>query len=79
MNFYERLKTVHAVQFLGAFAKLRRATISSVISVRLSVYPSVRSRGKTLLPLDGFLCQFIFECFRKSVEKIQVSLQSGKK
>ena len=33
-------------QFLGAFAQLREATISFVISVRL--------RGTTLLLLDGF-------------------------
>ena len=46
MDFYERLKTVHAVQFLGAFAKLRKATISFVISVRLSVYPSACSPEK---------------------------------
>jgi hypothetical protein len=28
--------------FLGAFAKLRRAIVSFVMSVRLSVHPSVR-------------------------------------
>jgi hypothetical protein len=35
---------------LGAFAKLRKATISFVMSVRLSVSP----HETTLLPLDGF-------------------------
>jgi len=35
---------------LGVFEKLRKATISFVISVRLSVRP----QGITRLPLDGF-------------------------
>ena len=35
---------------LGAIAKLRKATISFV----MSVCPSVRPRGTTRLPLDGF-------------------------
>jgi len=39
------------VQFLGAFTKLRKATISFVVSVRLCVRP----HGATRLPLDGFL------------------------
>ena len=37
-------------RFLGAFAKLRTATISFVISVCLYVWPY----GITLLPLDEF-------------------------
>ena len=36
--------------FLGAFAKFRKATISFVMSVRLSVRPHETAR----LPLDGF-------------------------
>jgi hypothetical protein len=36
--------------FLGAFAKLRRATIRFVMSVR----PSICPHGTTRLPLDGF-------------------------
>jgi hypothetical protein len=43
--------------FLGAFAKLRKATISFVVSVR--------SHGTTCLPLDGFSWKFIFEHFSK--------------
>jgi hypothetical protein len=42
------------------------------------VRPSVRPHGTTRLPLDGFSCNLIFECFRKSVEKIRVSLQPDK-
>jgi len=38
------------VQFLGAFRKLRKATISFVVSVRLCVRP----HGTTRLPLGGF-------------------------
>ena len=47
----KNLKLVLA--FVGAFAKLRKATVSYVMSVLskcLCSYP----RGKTRLPLDGF-------------------------
>jgi uncharacterized membrane protein SpoIIM required for sporulation len=44
-RFFQDLNCV-----LGAFAKFRKATISFVIFVRLSVCP----HGTTLLPLDGF-------------------------
>ena len=60
-------------QFLDAFAKLRKAIISFVIS--LAVCP----HGTTRLPLDGFSWNLIFENFvLKYVEKIQLSLKSGK-
>jgi len=45
--------------FLGAFAKLRKTTISFVISVRLSFRP----HGTTRLPLDGFSWNLILEEF----------------
>jgi hypothetical protein len=45
------------VQFLGAFANLRKAIIRSVISI----CPSVCPHGTTLLPLDGFWWNLIFE------------------
>ena len=52
------------------------------LSVRPSVRPSVRlfvlPHGTTRLPVDGFLLNFIFEIFRKSVENIQFSLKSYK-
>jgi hypothetical protein len=38
------------LRFLGAFAKLRKATISFVMSVHPSIYP----RGTTRLLIDGF-------------------------
>jgi len=46
---------------LGAFAKLRKATISFVKSVR----QSVRTQGTTRLPLDGFSWNFIFNISSK--------------
>jgi len=36
--------------FLGAFAKLRKAIVSFV----MSVFPTFRLHGTTGLPLDGF-------------------------
>jgi len=39
------------------------------------VCPSVRPHGTTRLPLEGFSWNFIFDYFRKYVEKIQVSLK----
>ena len=46
---------------LGAFAKLRRATVSFVMSVRLSVCP----HGTTRLPLDGLSWKSRFMNFSK--------------
>jgi len=66
-------------QFLDAFTKLRNATISFVMSVRpsarLSVYLSVRmeqlsSHCTDVREISGL------RIFRKSFEKIQVSLKS---
>ena len=47
--------------FLGAVAKLRKATISPAMIVCLSVRPN----GITRFPLDGFSWNFIFEYFSK--------------
>jgi hypothetical protein len=52
-------------QFLGAFAKLRKATIRFVMSVRPFFCPC----GTTRLPLDRFPWKFIFECFWKLSRK----------
>jgi hypothetical protein len=41
-------------EFLGAFTKLRKATVGFAISVRLSVHP----HGTTRLPMDGFFVIF---------------------
>jgi hypothetical protein len=74
-----RGKTQHA--FAGACAKLRKATVSFSVcpSVRPSIHPSVclsvrlsvRPHTTTRVPLDGLPLNFLFECFRKSVEKFK--------
>jgi hypothetical protein len=62
--------------FLGAFEKLLKATVSSVMSVRPSVGNSLASTGRILINLDIRAFSFFF--FRKCVEKIQVLLKSDK-
>jgi hypothetical protein len=64
--------------FLGAFAKLRRATISFVISVCLSVLPSVRMEqlGSHWTDFHGI---FYVSTFRTYIENIKVSKKSDKK
>jgi len=57
---------------LGAFAELRKATISFVVSVRPCTSNSSVPIGQIFMKLD------IWAFFRKSVEKIQVSLKSDK-
>jgi len=64
-------------QFLGALAKLRRATISCVMSVRLSVSLSDRRTAwKNSVPTGRIFMKFYMTIFRKSVEGIQVLLNS---
>jgi hypothetical protein len=58
--------------FLGAFAKVRKAT-----TVLASSCPSVRSHGTSRLPLDGFWWN-VMSSFRKSVKKVEVWLKSNK-
>ena len=62
--------------FLGAFAKLRKATITFVGC--LSVRPPVSPYGTTRLPLDEYPWNLIFEFFRKILEKVQVLLKFDK-
>jgi hypothetical protein len=57
--------------FLAAFAKLRRATLSFV----MSVHPSAWNNS---VPAGRIFIKFHMSIFRKSVEKIQVSLISDK-
>ena len=62
-------------EFLDAFVKLRKETISFVMSVCLSVLP----HGAARLPLDGFSRNLIFDFFfRKLIDKIKYSLNSDK-
>ena len=64
---------------LGAFAKLRKATVSFVMSVRLSVLsPFVYPHGTTRLPLTDFNEIWYSIISRKYVDRIQVLLKSDK-
>jgi len=62
-NWQRRLiKHIHSTCcFSGAFAKLRKTTISFVMPVR----PSDRPQGTTRFPLDGFSWNFTLEHFPK--------------
>jgi transketolase C-terminal domain/subunit len=60
-------------QILGAFAKLRKVTVSFIVSVGLSVY--LEQHGSHWMNFREIL---YFNIFRKSVDKIQVSLKSDK-
>ena len=57
---------------LGVFAKLRLATISFVMSVRPSAWNNSAPTRRIFMTFD------IWSIFRKSVEKIKVSLKSDK-
>jgi hypothetical protein len=67
------LQTFTSLPFLGAFAKLRKATISFVTSVRLPVLTEQLGPHWT-----DFYEILYLEIFRKSLEKIPVSLKSDK-
>jgi hypothetical protein len=78
--------TFATFQILGAFAKWRKVSISFVTSVCLSVClsaclpacPSVQSRGINRLPLDGLYEISYLSILQKSVQKIQILLESDK-
>ena len=54
-----KISLLDLVSFLGTLAKLRKVTISVVMSVCLSVRP----HGTTRFSLDGFSLNFIFEYY----------------
>jgi hypothetical protein len=56
-------------KLLDTFVKLRKATISFVMSVCPSFHPSVRPHGTTRLPTDGFSWNLIFEDFLEICRK----------
>jgi len=58
-----------ALPFLGAFAKLRKATVSFVMSVRQSVCPSICPHWINRLLLDGFSWNLIFEYFSNNLSR----------
>jgi hypothetical protein len=59
--------------FLGAFAKLRKATSSFVMSVRLSARP----HGTTQAPMEGFPLNSIFQDFSKICGEITILIKVG--
>jgi hypothetical protein len=73
---YSKWTINYVITLVGRFAKLRGGGRRKT-DLR-HVRPAVRTHGIARLPLDGFLWNLIFEYFRKSADKIQVSLESGK-
>jgi hypothetical protein len=65
------------VSVLGALAKLRKATISFIMSIRLSARPSFRTEQLGSHWTNFHVIRYL-NIFRKSVEKIQVLLKSDK-
>jgi hypothetical protein len=69
-----RVQAVMAT-LLGAFAKLRKTTISLVMSVRLSICP----HGATRLPLDGFSWTFMLvDFYEHSCLRIFMNIHAGR-
>jgi hypothetical protein len=74
-NFFRFNVLFHCSSFLGAFAKLRKATISFAMSVLLSVCPH-----GTRLPLEGFSwIFFIWESFENLPRKLKFTLKRTRK
>jgi hypothetical protein len=71
-------KDIREIEFLlRAFAKLRKVTISFVVSVCSSVLPSIREEQLGSHWTDFH--EILYLCiFRKSAKKIQISLKSDK-
>ena len=70
------LRIVYCPFFIRRIHKIVKSNLSFIMSVCLSVHPSVHMHGTTRLPMDGFSGNLIFEDFSKYVAKIQVSLKS---
>jgi len=66
--YFRRWQDTVYVKYFNFYA--RKQNFEKVMSVCLSVRPSVLRHGIVLLPLDGFSCNLIFAYFPKSVEKI---------
>jgi hypothetical protein len=64
--------------YLGAFSKLQKTSVSFVMSVHSSVRLSIRMEQLVSHWTDFDKIQYYSFFFRKSVEKIQVSLKSYK-
>jgi hypothetical protein len=68
------VRIFHILQFLGALAKLRNATVSLVRSLCLSACP----HGTFRLPLKGFLWNLIFVYFSKLCRENSRFIKSDK-
>jgi hypothetical protein len=77
MVLYQHIQTEHHKCLPGAFAKLLKATINIVISIRLSVRPPARMEQLSSHWMDFHEIWYL-GIFRKSVEKTKVSLKSDK-
>ena len=69
-TFHTQIPRVGRMRFLGSLTKLCKATIRFVMAVR--------PQGTTVLPLDGFLWNLIFDYFSKMYRENEVSLKSYK-
>ena len=67
----QRIRTSTFFFFVGGFVKFRKATVSLVMSVCLSVWNNSASTQRIFMKSD-------IKIFRKSVEKIEVLLHSEK-
>jgi len=78
---YKKRSVTHShtrdMLILDAFAKLRKSKINFVISVGLSVRPSTWNNSATFGRIF-FYENLYSSIYRKSLEKIQVPLQSDK-
>jgi len=63
---------------VAAFAKLRKATVSFVVSVRPSACLPAFRYGTARLPWAGIHEILCLKIFRKSIEKLRLSLKSVK-
>jgi len=78
LHFILRCYIQHLLKFLGAFAKLREATISFVIYICLYVRLSVRLLGTIRFPLDGFKLNFTYEYLSKICRESSRFVKSDK-
>jgi len=79
-HFLSIIENIHIIVLreINIFWRVLKTAKSSLVSSCLIVCMSVRPHGTTRLPLKEFSWNLIFEYFRKSVEKMQVSLKSAK-
>ena len=60
---------LNSLVFVGGLAKLRKATISCVMSVCLSVLPPVGQHGTTRFQLEGFFTKFDTSIFFENLSR----------